>query len=463
MNQLIKIIKSSFIYFIGTVSSNLVSFFLLPIYTTYLSTSQYGSYDIVRTYITFFSSIIFMQIPTVILRYMYDYKNKDIPITNSFVILLSSTCLSFSIVLGICLIFNIKYSLLISIFSLCESYSGYYGYIARGLGYNKLYAITGVISTVVNIISNIILIVFLNVDYSALFISFILGTIVQCLIIEFIIHPRKMVKKEYISKKILVDMLKFAFPFALNICAYWFLNSYSRVIISSQLGSAYNGIYAVATKFTVALNLVSSCIILAWQEISFQNGSQLKEKDEISKYYTSANMFYLLIMVFCTLLIIPAVKIVFPIMISGDYLQGEIILPIAILATLLNIYSSFLTSIFSSIKKNNALFYSTIVGAIVNIILAHLLINQYALLGVTVANLFGFCVNVLLRLILLNKLINLKINYNFLFISIIGICLSLIIFYRCNIFINLLFIILFILVAFVFVFIKLISKRGKNI
>lgn len=459
MNQIKKIIKSSLTYFLGNVSSNLVSFFLLPIYTTFLTAAEYGAYDITRTYITFFSSIIFMQIPTVILRYMYDYDDKSKPITNAFLILLSSTVLSFSTVFLICIFFDIKYSFLIAFFSLTESYSGYYGYVARGLGYNKLFAFSGFLSTVINAIVNILLIICFGFDYSSLFISYIMGTIVQCVLIEIKVHPNKYFKKEKIEIDLIKDMLKFALPFSLNICAYWFLNSYSRIIISSQLGVTQNGIYAVATKFTVALNLVSSCIILAWQELSFKVGAEMKEREQISSYYTKANMFYMIIMTLCTILIIPAVKIIFPFMVNGEFLNGEKILPIAILTTLLNIYSSFLTSVFSSIKKNNALFLSTIIGAIINIILAHILITKYQLVGVTIANLLGFLVNVIMRLAILNKLIKLKINIKILVFSLITIILSLIIFYYFNIFTNLIWIVS-IIMLYILVSIYKLKKGG---
>lgn len=245
----------------------------------------------------------------------------------------------------------------------------------------------------------------------------------------------------------------------LNICAYWFLNSYSRVIISSELGVNQNGIYAVATKFTVALNLVSSCIILAWQEMSFKAGAKMSDKEEISQYYTNANMFYIFIMTLCTILIIPAIKIIFPFMVNGEFLSGESILPIAILATLLNIYSSFLTSIFSSIKKNNALFISTIIGAVINILFAHFLVEQYQLIGVTLANLLGFLINVVLRLGILYKLISLKIDMKILAFSLVGIFLSLIVFYRFHLIVNVVWIIA-LLFIYIFIFTLKLKKGG---
>lgn len=157
-----------------------------------------------------------MQIPTVILRYMYDYEDRGKPITNATLILLSSTVFSFTTVFLVCVIFNVKYSLLIALFSLTESYSGYYGYVARGLGHNKLFAFSGFLSTAVNAITNILLIVCFGYDYSSLFISYIIGTAIQCILIEIKLRPSKYFNKDKIDKNIIKDMLKFALPFRLK-------------------------------------------------------------------------------------------------------------------------------------------------------------------------------------------------------------------------------------------------------
>ena len=45
MKDLWRFIKSSGIYFVGTVLTKLISFLLLPLYTSYISPADYGTYD----------------------------------------------------------------------------------------------------------------------------------------------------------------------------------------------------------------------------------------------------------------------------------------------------------------------------------------------------------------------------------------------------------------------------------
>ena len=64
MKELKRLIKTTGVYFFGTVGTKLISFLLLPLYTAYLQPSQYGQYDVNITYALLFSSICFLNIWT---------------------------------------------------------------------------------------------------------------------------------------------------------------------------------------------------------------------------------------------------------------------------------------------------------------------------------------------------------------------------------------------------------------
>ena len=49
MNQKKELIKNTLIISIGKFSTQLVSFLLLPLYTSLLTTSEYGAYDFLNT------------------------------------------------------------------------------------------------------------------------------------------------------------------------------------------------------------------------------------------------------------------------------------------------------------------------------------------------------------------------------------------------------------------------------
>ena len=52
MNKKKQLAKNTLIIFLGKVCTQLISFFLIPLYTAYLATNEYGIVDLVQTYVT---------------------------------------------------------------------------------------------------------------------------------------------------------------------------------------------------------------------------------------------------------------------------------------------------------------------------------------------------------------------------------------------------------------------------
>lgn len=72
MSDLKKIVKSSGIYFLGSILSRLIAFFMLPIYTKYLSPAEFGEYDLSLVYMQFFISFFFLDIYIGIMKFLLD-------------------------------------------------------------------------------------------------------------------------------------------------------------------------------------------------------------------------------------------------------------------------------------------------------------------------------------------------------------------------------------------------------
>lgn len=121
-----------------------------------------------------------------------------------------------------------------------------------------------------NVAINIALIIGWGFDYSALYYSFIIAGIVQCLYIENQTHVLKHFKRTAFDKCLIKEMLRFSWPFSINLAFFWLLNSYSKTVIASELGMEANGYFSMAAKFGAIIQMLAGCIIMAWQENAFQ-------------------------------------------------------------------------------------------------------------------------------------------------------------------------------------------------
>ena len=78
MNQKKELIKNTLIISIGKFSTQLVSFLLLPLYTTLLTTSEYGQYDLLNTISIFLIPCVTLLMEEGMFRFLIDAKtDKD--------------------------------------------------------------------------------------------------------------------------------------------------------------------------------------------------------------------------------------------------------------------------------------------------------------------------------------------------------------------------------------------------
>ena len=65
------LVKNTIIYAIGNFGSKILSFLLLPFYTYYLSTNDYGYFDLITTTISLLTPIITFQKMTMTLPILF--------------------------------------------------------------------------------------------------------------------------------------------------------------------------------------------------------------------------------------------------------------------------------------------------------------------------------------------------------------------------------------------------------
>ena len=238
MKKFWKFVKTSGVYFVGTILQKTITFFLLPIYTKYISPKDMGTYDLHLAYITFLCSVLFLNIWCGIMRYTFEYtdEEKKKPITSGVAIFLCSTVLYTIVFAVVWKVGNVPYLGWIYLYGILSNIQTLLGYLTRCFGKNFLYAISGLASSFVTIIFNIIFIVTMGMDYSALFISSCIGFLVGILVMGKGVHITQFVSAEAFDKHLFKRLFIFSIPLCLNSVAFWFLTAYSRVAISNILG-----------------------------------------------------------------------------------------------------------------------------------------------------------------------------------------------------------------------------------
>ena len=458
MSKGLKFLKTVVVYFSGNILTKIISFLLIPLYTSRIEPSEYGHYDLIVSIITMIVPIAFFQIWDGMFRFIYDYKEKKDKyaiISNGFVVAFIGLIFYTIIFIILTMNYEIQYPVLAFLYGVSIALQYIYGTITRTFERNVLYMASGIANSLFNIISNIILIAIFNMGINALYISAVLGTLIQFILIEIRLNPIKNFKIENISKKLIVRMLKFSMPIAITTVSYWLLSGFTKVVVTNILGSDENGRLAIVNKFSNTLNIVVTVFQMAWHELSF---SLANDRNKKIYYENGINLFSIFLFLGLGILI-PVTKVIFPYMVDEKYASAIIIIPITYIYTSFNALSSFMSTQLLAEKNSKDTFYSTLAAAILNVILSISLTKRYGIVGANIALLISFIVNfIIIKILLKNKYnINISKNNNFLIIFITFV--TTLIFYKGNNVIKILYAIIVLVISLI-LFYKL---MGQNI
>ena len=421
-------VKTATVFLTGNVLSKLVSFFLLPLYTSRLSPEQYGSYDIVLSLINLIAPIAFLQIWDGFFRFAFDYqKNEDKQkaINNGTFIFFCGIIFYISLFLAASAYFAFEYTIYALLYGLFFALQYIYTFAARVYLKNRLFAISGVINTLVTAILNVILILVYEWGIESLYVSSIAGIVVQIVIIEASVGVIRRFKISHINKSLIMKMIRFSIPLCIATISYWLLSGYTKTLVYEELGTYANGLYAVANKFASMITIAVTVFQYAWNEMSYMMAN---DQDRANNCNICIDIM-LKGTLWGTAIICLIVKIVFPYLIDVQYGDALELIPACIIGVAFNSLAGFLGTLFMTEKKTGFILTSTLVSAALNIVVGYISCMLWGLQGAVISLAIAFFLLFALRIIKLVISYNIRVELNnivhlaVLVISIIGFAL----------------------------------------
>ena len=190
----------------GKICTQLINFFLLPFYTAILSTSEYGTVDIVITYSALIIPLITLALEQALFRFMIDIRGKkekesEIISTVVFVTLVVLLC-CLLIVSSIIFITQKTIFLYFGLILIGSATSALALQIARGFGDNIGYTLGSTISAIVQIVLNVLFLAVFNLGVSGMIFAIFLGNMACGILIYFRCHIKQYLGVKYIHYNI---------------------------------------------------------------------------------------------------------------------------------------------------------------------------------------------------------------------------------------------------------------------
>ena len=435
--------KNTIIITIGKICTQLITFFLLPLYTGILSTEEYGTVDLLNTLVSLLLPIVTFQVEQAVFRELIDVrgkKDKESRIISSAVITVIFQCIVYLIIFALISPFiNNHYKFFLATNVVANIFLSLLLQIARGFGDNKKYAFTSFISALSTIIFNVLFLVVIKLGANGMLLGTMLGQIVATIYLFISLKLYKYLKVKDYKKEVIKSLWKYSLPLIPNAISWWVFNASDRVIASAFLGVDQNGILAASLKFSAVFITFYNIFNMSWTE----SISIAIKDDDVSDYFNK--MFNIVLRLFTAMAVglIACMPFVFPIMINEKFSAGYGLIPISIIGSLFNVVVGLISVIYVAEKNTKAIASTSIVSAVINIIVHLILIKFIGLYAAVISTFVAFFVMSIYRLMDASKrYFKVRIDMKFIIQSLIALIVVFISYYINNIYLNV-FVVLF--------------------
>jgi len=394
--QLLRLSKQSITYGLGVAVSQAVAFFLLPVYTRYLTPADYGGLEIFQTTLSILLIIFVMGLTTALFRsyFNYDDEEKRKTVVGTAFIFLTGTSFLFLLILVAlagdfsALFFgSVEYTFYFRVIFLTLFFD--VGIVIafsvfRAREESKKYAIFAVIRFLATAGLNILFVVFLHKGV----LGILLGGLIAALLLYSVLL-RSIIKNAKLgfSTTELKEMLSFGLPLVPAGLAAWIMTMADRYFLQFLSTSQELGLYSLGYKFGMIIQvLIVGPFNLAWAPFLL---SIAKEK-EARQVYSSVLTYFALVAIAVALVLSVLSKELLIVATTPPFYAAYRVVPlIAVSYVLYGCYFVFNPGTLIA-KKTKYVAVIVGAGAIVNLGLDYLLIPGYGMMGAAVATVVSY-------------------------------------------------------------------------
>jgi len=413
-----QILTHFLIYGAGIIVTKAMGFLLIPVYTHYLTTDQYGVLTLIELTSYIVAMFLGFGLTQSMLRYYYDEGNQK----------------GRNLIMSSALILSIAISLvgLTPMLFLTDNISRIVFQTASYSTYFKIFVITLFFSLVgdipltylrikdasilytISLFGRTVLGLTLNILFIVVFKFGIMGILVSSLItiglnttVLFYVTTRE-VKLGFSLQKV-VEMFKYGLPFIPGGLGMFVLNFGDRFFLQRFSSLSEVGIYSLGYKLGMILQFVLfDPFMLIWGPKRFEFAKKKGGPEIIAKVLT----YYCFIYIFGGLALAIMIKDIVAIIAAPEYQAAWRIVPIIILSYLF-LAAYFITQIGILMEKRTKYIALIVtISALSNIALCRMLIPRFHSMGAAVATLCSFVLMFVLSFVVANRLYFIPVEYS---------------------------------------------------
>ena len=357
---------------IGQLGSKVLVYLLVRLYTSVMSGVEYSIASNITETATLLLPLISLSIGDAVFRFGMDKDlSKKTVFTNGFAAFLMGCVLFAAVIPILCSIpymqdrewLVVVYVLASTIHTICSQF-------IRSQGNFKLYALQGLVNTAFTIACNIIFLIPLKMSYVGYVLSVVVADLFASLFMVFMAKLWHYFDLRSVKKDVLWDMLKFSIPMIPASIFWWVTNVSDRYMVTYYLGDAVNGLYSASYKIPTLLMVLSAIFINAWRHSAVDE----KDSSDNASFYERVFGAFASIVFILGGGIIAFSHVITYLMFDPSFHGAWVYIPMLTLSMVFFDLVSFLGSLYVVEKKSMLSFFTSMAGAILNVILNLILI-----------------------------------------------------------------------------------------
>ena len=398
MNRYKKLFSDTVILGLGTFGSKLLVFLLMPLYTAWLSTTQYSTAELITSTANLLIPLACVGISNGIFRFAAEREANKKAVFSSSLALLG---IGFGGFLLLCPLLSLidyftGYTWLIVLYVLFADLQAVCAQYIRAIDRTRLFAIQGILNTVLTILFNVIFLVVFDLGVVGYVLSVIVGNLFTTVFLVIRAKLWQVFSLSSIDRRMMKDLLRFSLPLIPTTVCWLITDLSDRYMVTYFCGDHINGIYSAAYKIPTIVNLISGIFMQAWQVSAV---AQSSDEEACKSFYSEVFRGFLSVIMIGAAGLILLSRFLSGLLLNSAYFEAWQFMPTLLCATALEAIVSFLATVYMVRKKSMHSFLTAMVGTLLNIALNLLLIPTWGALGAAVATLASYAAVLIVRMI----------------------------------------------------------------
>ena len=403
-----KLFSDTFILALGTFGSKLLVFLLMPLYTAWLSPTEYSAAELIMGTANLLMPFVCMGLTTGIFRFAAE-RGADQQVVFSSGMTLLGVGLGGLLLIGLpfcfvgvwrleaALIF--AYVLFANVQAVCAQY-------VRATDRTRLFAIQGVLNTVLTVLCNVIFLVVFDMGVTGYVLSVVVGNLITTVFLIFTARLWQVYRISSVRRKTVTELIRFSLPMVPTTVCWLITDLSDRYFVSAICGAGVNGIYSAAYKIPTIVNLISTIFMQAWQ---FSAVTQSVDEGECKRFYATVFRGFLSLIFIGTAGLILFSRFLSSVLLDAAYFDAWRYMPTLLCAAAVESVVAFLATVYLIRKKSMHSFMTAVAGMVINLVANAILIPRLGwyggAFGAALATLIGYVAVYFLRTVDVPKLL----------------------------------------------------------